>query len=144
MHSLIWQILQLTVFSHLILLTFLLSLRILCREGEQMHFMFLQQAKQFIRLQNLTAKVDYLWSSIFLVSCSLLLWEGKTASKVTSPRRCRHLVKALSLMSLLELQPSPPHDPEALGWSHTPELGRWLLPSVCKPNYPISRGMASL
>lgn len=38
MHSLIWQILPLTVLSHLILLTFLLSLRILCREGERMHF----------------------------------------------------------------------------------------------------------
>jgi len=38
MHSLIWQILPLTVFSPLILLTFLLSLRILCREGERMPF----------------------------------------------------------------------------------------------------------
>lgn len=67
-----------------------------------MHFIFLQQAKQFITLQNLTAKVDYLWSSIFLVTCSLLLREGKTVSEVTSPRQCGDLIKALSPMSLLE------------------------------------------
>lgn len=79
-----------------------------------MHFFFLQRAKPCIRLQSLTAKVDYLWSSIFLVTCSLLLREGRTASKVTMQRR--DLIKALSLMSLPELQPSPWHVPEALGW----------------------------
>lgn len=39
------------------------------------------------------------------------------------------------------MQHSPWHSPEA---GVTPELGRWLLPSVCQLNCPISRGILSL
>lgn len=61
-------------------------------------------------------------------------------SQVPSPRQCSDLVKELSLMSLLELQPSPWHVPGALGWGDTPEL----LPGIYRPNHPISRGIANL
>lgn len=39
------------------------------------------------------------------------------------------------------MQPIPWHIPKA---GVTPEPGRWLLPSVCQLNCPISRGMLSL
>lgn len=83
MRSLIWQILLLTGFSQLIVWTFLLSLTILGKEGEQMYFFL--QPNHCHTWPTLAAKEDDLGSSLSLGSAQCGKGEGSNIQGRAGP-----------------------------------------------------------
>jgi len=117
-------------FPHLISLTFLLSLRILCREGEPTHYYYFTSSSK----QNSVSDCKISLPKLIICNPPSSLCPAASCCRRAGLWARSHVPgqagTLLSLMTLPEPQPSPSSSPDPVPETHL--VWRWLLLSVTK------------